>query len=209
MLKSVVHGSFMAERVPADCRKLCDIAISGNGEPTSCRDFDTIVKLIVSVMQSFALSDEVKLRLITNGSYMNKTHVQNGLKLMGENRGEAWVKVDSATRDGIERINGVAALPELLFKQVKEAADLCPTWIQSCMFTWDGGEPSEDEVNAYLAFVQRLKAEAVPVKGVLLYGLARPSMQVEAEHLGSATSEWMQSMAGKIETMGLGVKLAL
>ena len=209
MLEDIVNGSFMQDRVPEECRKLCDVAISGNGEPTSCRNFDKIVRLIIEVMQQFDLGNDVKLRLITNGSYLYKPNVQAGLKLMSDFNGEVWVKVDSAIAEGIERINGVTATPELLFRQVKNAAMLCPTWIQTCMFTWDGSEPSEDEVNAYLAFLQRLKAEALPVKGVLLYGLARPSMQVEAEHLGALTSEWMQSMAGKIEAVGFDVKLAL
>jgi wyosine [tRNA(Phe)-imidazoG37] synthetase (radical SAM superfamily) len=209
MLEDIVDGSFMQERVPEDCRKLCDVAISGNGEPTSCKNFDEIIRLIIEVMQQFDLGDDVKLRLITNGSYLYKPDVQAGLKLMNGFNGEVWVKVDSATAEGIEHINGVTASPELLFKQVKNAAMLCPTWIQTCMFAWDGSEPSDTEVNAYLAFVQRLKAEALPVKGVLLYGLARPSMQVEAEHLGALTSEWMQLFAQKIESAGLAVKLSL
>ena len=160
-------------------------------------------------MRQFDLGDDLKLRLITNGSYLHRPNVQAGLKLMNDSNGEVWVKVDSATEAGIERINGVTVSPELLFRQVKKAASLCPTWIQTCMFTWDGSEPSEDEGSAYLAFIQRLKAEAVPVKGVLLYGLARPSMQVEAEHLGKLDRAWMQSIAGKIEAVGFDVKLAL
>jgi len=209
MLNDVVNGSFMAERVPADCRELCDIAISGNGEPTSCKNFDAIVTLIVEVMQSFDLGDEVKLRLITNGSYLHKPNVQAGLKLMGNNNGEVWVKVDSATEAGIERINGVTATPDLLFKQVKAAANLCPTWIQTCMFAWDGAEPSEVELNGYLGFVKQLKAEAVPVKGVLLYGIARPSLQPEAEHLSQLNGAWMQSMVQKIEEEEFIVILSL
>ncbi len=208
MLSDVIDGSFMQERVPENCRKLRDIAISGNGEPTSCKNFDEIVQLIISVMKQFELSEDIKLRLITNGSCLHKPSVQVGLKLMSHSNGEVWVKVDSATVEGIERINGVTASPELLFKQIKTAATLCPTWIQSCMFRWGGSEPSDAEVNAYLAFLQRVKAEAVPVKGVLLYGLARPSMQVEAEHLGALTSEWMQSMAKEIEKSGIAVRLS-
>ncbi|MDT8375517.1 MAG: radical SAM protein [Mariprofundaceae bacterium] len=213
MLNDVIHGSFMTERVPEDCRTLCDIAISGNGEPTSCHNFGEIVQLIISVMQQSGMDDNVKLRLITNGSYLHRPNVQAGLKLMSElfdqRGGEVWVKVDSVTEAGIARINGITATPELLFKQVETAARLCPTWIQTCMFAWDGCEPSAGEVNGYLAFIQRLKAEAIPVRGVLLYGLARPSMQAEAEHLGALTSAWMQLMADKIRAMGVDVKLAL
>jgi wyosine [tRNA(Phe)-imidazoG37] synthetase (radical SAM superfamily) len=209
MLEDIVDGSFMQERVPEDCRKLCDVAISGNGEPTSCKNFDKIVRLIIEVMQQFDLGDDLKLRLISNGSYLYKPDVQAGLKLMAQSNGEVWVKVDSATAEGIERINGVTATPELLFKQVENAATLCPTWIQTCMFAWDGSEPSDTEVNAYLGFIQKLVDQSVPLKGVLLYGLARPSMQVEAEHLGKLDRAWMQSMTGKIEAMGFDVKLAL
>ena len=209
MLDDVLNGSFMQERVSENCRKLCDIAISGNGEPTSCRNFDEIVELIVSVMSQFELGDTVKLRLITNGSYLHKPKVQAGLKLMGDNNGEVWVKVDSATEAGIERINGVTATPELLFKQVKAAAELCPTWIQTCMFAWDGAKPSEEEMDAYLGFIKQLKADAVPVQGVLLYGLARESMQPEAAHLFALDEGWMKAMAVKIERAGLPVKLSL
>ncbi len=209
MLADIVYGAFMQQRVPEDCRRLCDIAISGNGEPTSCKNFDEIVQVIVSVMRRFDLDDDVKLRLITNGSYLYKPNVQAGLKLMGEAGGEVWVKVDSATEAGIKRINGVAASPDLLFRQVKEAASLCPTWIQTCMFAWDGSEPSEEEVAAYLHFVEKLKSENIPVQGVLLYGLARPSMQDEATHLDRLDEVWMQSMAGSIEQAGLAVNLSV
>ena len=209
MLNDVMNGSFIQERVPEACRKLCDIAISGNGEPTSCKNFDVIVELIVSVMNQFELDGAVKLRLITNGSYLHKPNVQAGLKLMGANKGEVWVKVDSATEAGIERINGVSATPELLFKQVKAAAELCPTWIQTCMFAWDGAEPSEEEMDAYLGFIKQLKADAVPVQGVLLYGLARPSLQPEAEHLSQLNEVWMRSMIQRIEELGITVALSL
>ena len=209
MLEETVHGSFMTERVAEDCRHLCDIAISGNDEPTSCKNFDEIVTLIVAVMQSFSLSDEVKLRLITNGSYLHKPNVQAGLRVMNLSNGEVWVKVDSATEAGIERINGVSASPKLLYSQVKSAAELCPTWIQSCMFAWDGSEPSDVELDAYLAFIQKLQDRDVPVKGLLLYGLARPSLQKEARHLSAISTQWMNAMADRIEAKGIAVKLSL
>jgi len=209
MLEAIVNGSFMSERVPEECRVLCDIAISGNGEPTSCRNFDAIVGSIIRVMQQFELDDGVKLRLITNGSYLHKPAVQRGLKLMSAHQGEVWVKVDSATAAGIERINGVSATPELLFRQVKAAAECCPTWLQSCMFLWDGAEPSDSEIDAYLQFIRRIKAESVPVRGVLLYGLARQSQQPEAAHLEPVSEVWMRHLAGQIERAGLAVQLSL
>jgi len=207
ILDAIVHGPFMAERVPEECRVLSDVAISGNGEPTSCRNFDTVVEIVIDVMRRFGL--EVPLRLITNGSYMQKPVVQNALAVMVQSHGEVWIKVDSATQEGIKRINGVSASPELLFEQVRIAASLCPTWIQTCMFAWDGTEPTDDEVNAYLEFIRRLQAEMVPVDGILLYGLARPSLQAEAEYLQPVSETWLGRFADQIEAAGLPVRLSL
>ncbi|TLS77642.1 radical SAM protein [Mariprofundus erugo] len=207
MLERILHGDFMQQHVPESCRTLCDIAISGNGEPTGCRDFAAVVRTIVTVMRSFRLA--IPLRLITNGSYADKQTVQQGLALMAACGGELWIKVDSATVDGIRRINGVSLSPERLFHQVKSMSEGCPAWIQTCMFAWDGLPPSTPEVDAYLALLTRLKADSVPLQGVLLYGLARPSMQPEAIHLAALEPLWMEQLAARIQAVGYPVRLSL
>ncbi|WP_167632101.1 radical SAM protein [Mariprofundus ferrooxydans] len=206
MLKEVMHGEFMQQRVPADCRRLCDIAISGNGEPTGCRDFAAVVDVVVAMMQAQDL--DIPLRLISNGSYADKPGVQQGLLQMAAHHGEVWVKVDSATAAGIKRINGVSLTPERLFHQVETTARLCPSWIQTCMAAWDGMPPSEHEVVAYLDFLRALKIVGVPVQGVLLYGLARASMQPEAVHLSALDQEWMERLAARIDQTGYAVQLS-
>ena len=106
-------------------------------------------------------------------------------------------------------INGVEASAALLFKQVKCVAKVCPTWIQTCMLAWHGDVPSKDEVEAYLAFLKRLKAENIAIQGVLLYGLARPSLQPEAAYVSALSETWMKAMCDKIKAIGLSVKLSL
>ncbi len=207
LLADIVDGDFMLQHVPEACRKLCDVAISGNGEPTSCAQFDAVVQTIVHVMQSFDL--HVPLRLITNGSYVHKNHVRQGLALMAEHHGEVWVKVDSVTDAGIERINGVKLNATRLRQQVETVAAVCPTWIQTCMLSWQGELPAESEVLAYLDFLHALLADAVSIHGVLLYGLARPSMQDESVHLAALDAEWMTAMAKRIRQTGMDVKLSL
>jgi len=209
MLEDVMHGSFLLERVPEGCRQLCDIAISGNGEPTSCKSFDKVVELIVQVMDSFMLLGVIPIRLISNGSYGHKVHVQRGLHLMAAHKAEVWVKVDTVTDEGIARINGIETSAELLFKQLKSIAGVCPSWIQTCMFAWNVTEPSDHEVDAYLAFLRRVKAESVPLQGVLLYGLARPSLQAESSHVSALSHAWMQAMCDKIKAIGFTATLSL
>ncbi|MDQ6996289.1 MAG: radical SAM protein, partial [Mariprofundus sp.] len=207
ILEDILHGSFMAERVPDGYRKLCDIAISGNGEPTSCAAFDQVVAVLVELKQQFELS--IPLRLISNGSYVHKAHVQRGLALMAEHGGEVWLKVDSATEAGIARINGVKLGAARLNQHIETVAGICPSWIQTCMMAWDGQPPTEHELSAYIDFLAALKRNDVPVRGILLYGLARPSLQDQAVHLTALNKTWMQTTADRIRQTGFKVNLSI
>jgi len=206
-IDELLYGDFMQEHVPEDCRRICDVAISGNGEPTSCKQFGTVTDSIIHCLQDAGLLGNIPVVLITNGSYVHRPQVQKGLEMMAAHKGEVWFKVDSATAAGIERINGVTLSPDQLRKQLEIAATSCPTWIQTCMFNWDGQPPDEAEITAYLDFLSSLVRDAVSMKGVLLYGVARPSMQSEAAHVSPLDADWMKGMARRIEDAGLPVRL--
>jgi hypothetical protein len=77
------------------------------------------------------------------------------------------------------------------------------------VFALDGEPPSDAEQSAYLAAVKRIRQEAVPVQGVLLYGLARPSMQPRASRLSALPADWLNAFADKIRAAGLPVKVSL
>lgn len=208
LLDDILNGDFMLRRVSEDSRKLCDIAISGNGEPTSCSAFDAVVEVIIDVMSIYDLA--LPLRLISNGSYVHRQHVQRGLKLMAEQHGEVWIKVDAVSDAAIRRMNGVSLDAARLCRQVEAVAALCPTWIQTCLVAWDDQPPAEQEIQDYIEFLKQLGSDGIAVRGVLLYGLARPSLQDEAKHLKALDGDWMRAVAAKVEeATGLQVKLSL
>lgn len=214
MLSDILHGDFMQTRVPADARRLNDIALSGNGEPTSAKMFPQVIELIGRVMADFELVDAgrknaVKLVLITNGSLADRPRVQEGLKKMAVLNGEVWFKFDRATASGMRAINQTRISPEKQFERLAVAASLCPTWLQTFVLAVDGAPPSEAEQQAYLAAVSRIRAQKIPVQGVLLYGLARPSMQPQASRLSALPIEWLDAFAEKIRKAGLPVKVTL
>lgn len=207
-LHELVDGDFMQQQVPLEARRINDIALSGNGEPTSAKEFEQVITLIKRVKHDFAaLPSDLKLVLITNGSLINRPYVQAGLKQMRSMNGEVWFKLDSATREGRLRVNNT----RMSLKQVREnlatAASLCPTWIQTCVFQIDDKPPTEKETDAYLAFIDGLLSKGAPLKGVLLYGIARPSLQPEATQLSKATDAWITSFSKNINALGLSVKL--
>jgi len=206
-LRELLEGDFMRQRVPAEARRLNDIALSGNGEPTSAREFAQVVDLIGKIMAEFDLIGKIRLVLITNGSLIQRAKVKEGLRKMAGLGGEVWFKLDSATANGARRINSTRQTIEKMHENLRTAALLCPTWLQTCVFELDGRPPADAERGAYLKFIGRLRAEEVPLRGVLLYGLARPSMQPEAARLSALPQEWMLNFAAEIEEQGVAVKL--
>jgi wyosine [tRNA(Phe)-imidazoG37] synthetase (radical SAM superfamily) len=208
LLDAILYGDFMQTRVPEGARRLNDIALSGNGEPTSAREFAEVVDLIGRVLRDFGQLGRIKLVLITNGSLADRPRVQAGLARMAVLNGEVWFKFDSATAAGMRAINQTRVSPDRQFARLATTARLCPTWLQTCVFALDGNLPSTTEQAAYLDAVVRIRREAVPVQGVLLYGLARPSMQPQALRLSALPAAWLEAYADRIRAAGLPVKVS-
>ncbi len=199
------EGDFMATRVPAGARQLVDVAFSGNGEPTSASEFPAAVALVERVLAAHELSGKLLVRLITNGSLLDRKAVQNGIAHIGRMNGEVWFKLDSATASGMARINGTRVRPETVLRRLKCCAALAPTWVQTCVFKTDGKPPADQDMQDYLALLAPL---APALAGVLLYSLARPSMQKEASSLGRLDAQWMEVLADRVRHLGLTVRVS-
>lgn len=208
MLDKIVHGDFMQRHVPPTARRLNDIALSGNGEPTSAREFPQVVEIVGRALREFSLHSKVRLVLITNGSLMQRDTVQAGVRQMRNLNGEVWFKLDRATTRGIGAVNNTRISMKRVAANLALSVSLCPTWLQTCMFAWDGKPPVQDELDAYLEFVGSLASRGVAIEGVLLYGLARPPLQPEAARLTALPRSWMERFARAIEARGVPVKLA-
>lgn len=209
LLQDIVYGDYLQRAAPEAMRRLNDIALSGNGEPTSATEFAEVIELIGGVMRDFDLIGKIKLVLISNGSLAHKPRVQEGLQRMAELNGEVWFKFDRATQTGMLATNDTETDPERHFQRLKSVAAQCPTWIQTCMFALDGIPPADAEINAWLNMLARAKNQNLPLRGVLLYGLARPSLQVEAERLQPLPEIWLQKLASRVEAIGWTVRVSV
>lgn len=205
MFGEILQGDFMQSRVPEGARQLKDVAFSGNGEPTSSEQLDQCLSVVARVLTDVGLPS-LPVVLITNGSLVDKPRVQDCLRQLASMNGEVWFKLDSATRDGLKRINSVVADPERHLQRLQLAAGLCPTWVQTCVFRWDGEDPSAAERQAYVdALRHQLEAE-VPLRGVLLYGIARPSHQPEAVRLSPVSESYLKQLSDELSALGLDVR---
>lgn len=206
-LHELTEGDYLQQHVPPEMRKIHDIALSGNGEPTSAKEFDQVIEVIGRVKKDFALPADLKIVLITNGSLIHRPNVQAGLKRMGELNGEVWLKFDRASAKERQRINNTSISLKKIRDHLAIASALCPTWLQTCVFQLDNEPPSPEEVDTYLSFLQQLSGDQIQIAGVLLYGIARPSLQPEADRLSKIHDAWLSEFGERIKCAGYAVKI--
>jgi putative membrane protein len=180
-----------------------DFALDRN---TRSARFYRIANEIPTILMIFIVILAVVLRLITNGSLVGKAGVRKGLAALAAAGGEVWFKVDAGRAEDIARINGVALDAHAVVRNLARCAQLCATWVQTCMFRWDGQAPSDDAIGAYLEILDR--AGAAALRGVHLYGVARPSLQPEAPKVAALTGRELERIAARIRKKGLTVTVS-
>jgi wyosine [tRNA(Phe)-imidazoG37] synthetase (radical SAM superfamily) len=207
-LNDVLNGDFYERfHVAEDNREIKDIAISGNGEPTSLKDFDKAVALVGKIATEFGIFPHSHFVLITNGSLIHQAKVQTGLKILKQYGGEVWFKLDSATEAGRRLINNAGQNSQSSVENLILSAGLCSTKLQTCLLNYDKRGLIAEEKQAYLALLNRIK-DIVTLDGVMLYTLARPSLQPEAGRLEKLPAETLNAFAEEIRRLGFAVTVS-
>ncbi|CAM8312459.1 COG0731 Fe-S oxidoreductases [Candidatus Methylopumilus universalis] len=199
-LHEIIHGDYMEKNVAIEDRHLKDIAFSGNGEPTSAEEFPQVILIVKKILEEFNLLHKIKIRLITNGSLMHKESVLEGIQVLASMNGEVWFKVDAGLEENTKVINQVNIKPQQVIDRLKRCSEICPTFVQTCIFTIDNKEPNNKEIDAYIKLIDSAKKS---IKGVHLYGIARPSMQPEAYRLGRVNINVLENIADQLHNNGI------
>lgn len=209
-LDDVLKGDFYERfEVDEDKRSIKDIAIAGNGEPTSLKEFAGAVELIGKVATEVGVFPRSNYILITNGSLLHQTRVQAGLKILQAYGGEVWFKLDSASKEGRAFVNNTAQSCASSFKNLMISSKLCATKLQTCLFDYDGRGFSEKERQAYLDYLKDIKKSGCDVKAIMLYTIARPSQQPEAIRLKPIMGDILNDLAEDIRLLGFDVVVNL
>jgi wyosine [tRNA(Phe)-imidazoG37] synthetase (radical SAM superfamily) len=165
------HPKF--RHTPPGLRRLNDMALSGDGEPTACRRFEEVVAACADVRRRHHL-DEVKLVLITNASLLHVDRVRRGLAILDANQGEIWAKLDAGTDAYFQQIVRSPVPLGRILDNLREAARARPIVIQSLFMRIRGQPPPPDEQHAFCARLRELVAAGGQIKLVQLYTIARP-----------------------------------
>jgi wyosine [tRNA(Phe)-imidazoG37] synthetase (radical SAM superfamily) len=176
MLRWAVSGRlFDTEKFracPADQRRLNDIAFSGDGEPTTYRNFDQIVTQCAQLKRDHGL-DHVKMVLITNASMFHRPHVQRGLEVLDANQGEIWAKLEAGTEQYYQTVERTSIPFSRVLENITEAACRRPLVIQSLFMRIHGQPPSRDELRAYCDRLVEITSAGGQLSLVQVYTVAR------------------------------------
>ena len=209
-LDDVLKGDFYERfQVDEDKRVIKDIAIAGNGEPTSLKEFAEAVALIGKIATEAGVLPYSNYVLITNGSLVHQTKVQAGLKILKSYGGEVWFKLDSATEEGRALINNSGQSLKVSVENLMLSAKLCTTKLQTCLVDYDKQGFSARERQAFLSLLKSIKKKGCELQQVMLYTIARPSMQPEALRLEALSSETMKAFADEIRLLGFTVSVSV
>jgi wyosine [tRNA(Phe)-imidazoG37] synthetase (radical SAM superfamily) len=158
--------------VPPELRRLNDIAFSGDGEPTTFRNFDAIVGQVAQLKRSRGL-DDVKLVLITNASMFHRPAVQRGLALLDQNNGEIWAKLEAGTDAYYQLVERTKIPFRQVLDNITAAARVRPLVIQSLFMRINGDPPADAEIAAFIDRLNEIQSAGGQLKLVQIYTVAR------------------------------------
>ena len=173
------------EDTPPALRRLNDIAISGDGEPTASVHFDRVVDICAEARRRHKL-DELKLVLITNASLFDRPRVRRALEILDANGGEIWAKLDAGTEVYYRRVARSSIPWRRILDNLREAAVARPIVIQSLWMRIGSEPPGRAELEAYGDRLGEILAAGGRIKLVQIHTVARKPAEPWVAALSSA-----------------------
>jgi wyosine [tRNA(Phe)-imidazoG37] synthetase (radical SAM superfamily) len=175
-------------------KRLKDVAISGDGEPTMVPEFPDVCEDLAS-LQAARPELDFKLVLITNSTLLDRPAVQKGISHLLSRRGEIWAKLDAGTEAWYQRVNVSRISLDRIEANLIALGRHHPFTVQTMFHGFDGALPPEGEVDAYLTRLKRIKASGARIDGVQLYTLARKPSQANCTPV---PGPWLDALRTRI-----------
>ncbi len=157
--------------VPAELMNLRDVALSGDGEPTTSPVFSKVIEMIARHKPA-----GVKIVLITDAGGLDRADVKRGLTLMDAHEGEVWAKLDAGTEPYYKAIDRSAIPFARILKNITGCARERAIVIQTLFVKLYGKGPCADEIAAYCDRLNQVRAAGGQLKNIQICTLARKTM---------------------------------
>ncbi len=176
-----LHGFAGLQSLPEELMQLRHVVLSGDGEPTLCPNFSEAVHAVLHVR---ALGDFpfFKVVLLSNATGLDQPHILRGLQALTQ-KDEVWLKLDGGTTAYIERVDRPKVPLDTVLANILLVARQRPIVIQSLFPKLAGEEPTDEEIDAYVARLRELKEAGAQISLVQVYSAMRPTFHPDCRHL--------------------------
>ncbi|MFP6575983.1 MAG: radical SAM protein [Pirellulaceae bacterium] len=158
---------------PEQLRTLRDIAFSGDGEPTTYRNFDEVIQACATLKQKHQL-DDVAMVLISNASMFHREHVQRGLQILDQNQGQVWAKLDAGTDAYYQLVERTTIPFQQILDNITQVSLTRPVVIQALFMRIQGEPPAAAEQQAFCDRLNEIVDQGGQLELIQLYTVARP-----------------------------------
>lgn len=207
MLQEVGTGRFWThspfDRTPASLRRLNDVAFSGDGEPTACRQLHRVCKDVVEVLYQSRIP-QVNIILITNATLLHQPHVIQSLQFLDQYQGQVWAKLDAGTESYYRMINRSRVPLERVLNNILHTGRQRPIVIQSMFIGFNGQAVPATEIEAYVARLKWLNDQGCQIRLVQAYTVARPTACDSVRPISSQTLDFI---AERVRRIGLNAEV--
>ena len=181
------------DKIPPELRRINDIALSGDAEPTACPNFPEVCHLVTD----FTKNTPTKLVIITNATLFQQLKVKAALTWLSTNNknAEVWAKLDAGSDAYYHLINRTSVSFSRVLGNILWYSQIRPITIQSLFMNVFNRPPTADEINAYIARLSAILAAKGKIQLVQLYTIARKTNEAFVTPLSEAE---LQSIAARV-----------
>lgn len=159
--------------VPETLRVVRDITFAGDGEPPSYSNFKGVVEDVLAIKKAAGFED-LKVILLTNATLIDRPRVKEALRLLDQDHGELWLKLDAGTEEYYRLIDRTTIPFARVLANILEAARERPVVLQSLFMKVRGQGPAPEEIEAFCDRVSEILSGGGRVSLIQVYTVARP-----------------------------------
>jgi wyosine [tRNA(Phe)-imidazoG37] synthetase (radical SAM superfamily) len=171
--------------VPETLRVVRDITFAGDGEPPSYSNFKGVVEDVLAIKKAAGFED-LKVILLTNATLIDRPRVKEALRLLDQDHGELWLKLDAGTEEYYKVVDRTTIPFAKVLANILEAARERPVVLQSLFMKVRGQGPAREEIEAFCDRVSEIVSGGGRVSLIQVYTVARPPAETYVVPLADA-----------------------
>ena len=150
-----------------------DIAIAGDGEPSTSPHLLNTMRYLEQIFDDFALPEIV---WISNATGLNKPKTIESLQLLEKLKGTIWAKLDAGSQEYFELVSASKYNIDSIQSMIEKIPAGVKLKIQSCFMKVDGSPPSAKEIELYISRLMSIDQNH-KIAEVQIYTIARKPAQ--------------------------------